>query len=439
MPSAPEQVHVIRRDRLSDPSAIAERFDLSQRLRELSSIDFDSLQFALAVPRGLMPHPTAPIGDRAIALLTWAGNPSGCGLQQVSEILDRSAWNPSNTSAPPGDVADKATPPLPVPSGHPELLLVSRLESAAIPGNRQEDVISAIDCVLTSDALHLQTRLELLLKRAVLYQQIGRLGAASRALSLYRRTANGPVDTRYHICRGKLISQSNHDPAAFREYVERLQSKRTRAAAGGGPDLAPLYWRLAVLTAPRDRVEAARYLDHHEASVASDGHQRAHSAQCQALAHLATWDQTGRLAAAARRSSENLLHEAFTSYARLDTFHHRDKCIGSNLALLAMLSYTRDRPRRFYAALLSARALFELRGVAPRHEAMAEISRILRHSNPEEYDLLFGRSLSNFISDHSSGALIRELQLDLSSWISQQDSSVDTALALYQQFTTPFL
>lgn len=63
-----------------------ERLELIQTLSELPLSQIGQLEFALAVPRGVMPGVAAPVGERAKALLDWADGPTGPGLEVVVAI-----------------------------------------------------------------------------------------------------------------------------------------------------------------------------------------------------------------------------------------------------------------------------------------------------------------------------------------------------------------
>lgn len=63
-----------------------ERLKLIQQLSELPLTQLGQIEFALAVPKGIMPGMAAPVGERARALLEWAEGPTGVGLDVVCEV-----------------------------------------------------------------------------------------------------------------------------------------------------------------------------------------------------------------------------------------------------------------------------------------------------------------------------------------------------------------
>jgi len=66
-----------------------ERLKLIQQLSELPLTQFGHIEFALNVPKGIMPGVAAPVGDRARALLDWAEGPTGVGLDAVCEVAQQ--------------------------------------------------------------------------------------------------------------------------------------------------------------------------------------------------------------------------------------------------------------------------------------------------------------------------------------------------------------
>ena len=68
-------------------SYIAQRFALFQKLSDLPGAQLDQILFTLEVPHGIVPSQQSPPGERIKAFLDWAKGPSGCGLNQVKEIL----------------------------------------------------------------------------------------------------------------------------------------------------------------------------------------------------------------------------------------------------------------------------------------------------------------------------------------------------------------
>ncbi|MFQ4138339.1 AAA family ATPase, partial [Nodosilinea sp. PGN35] len=63
--------------------ASIDRTKLLKTLTALPQQQFSQVEFALKPPNGMMPGITAPLGDRALALLNWAESPTGPGLAPV--------------------------------------------------------------------------------------------------------------------------------------------------------------------------------------------------------------------------------------------------------------------------------------------------------------------------------------------------------------------
>jgi Tetratricopeptide repeat/NB-ARC domain len=53
----------------------------------LSLVQFNAAAFALQPPAGSMPPPSASLGDRVFALLSWAEGTGGCGLERLQEVF----------------------------------------------------------------------------------------------------------------------------------------------------------------------------------------------------------------------------------------------------------------------------------------------------------------------------------------------------------------
>lgn len=65
-----------------------DRPSLRKQLNELPPQQLNDLIFDLKPPRGIIPPPSAPQGDRAIALLEWAEGTGGVGLEAVQTSLE---------------------------------------------------------------------------------------------------------------------------------------------------------------------------------------------------------------------------------------------------------------------------------------------------------------------------------------------------------------
>lgn len=64
-----------------------QRVALITYINALVQFDFESLVFALDVPKSVLPSNSAPQGHRSSALLAWVESPTGCGIVQLIEIL----------------------------------------------------------------------------------------------------------------------------------------------------------------------------------------------------------------------------------------------------------------------------------------------------------------------------------------------------------------
>ncbi|MEO1070552.1 MAG: NB-ARC domain-containing protein, partial [Cyanobacteria bacterium J06638_6] len=72
--------------------------DRAQLFTTLSALvpgDFEKVLFALELPSGLVPGPTAPQANRVAALLEWAASPTGPGIAEIQTQLDQLSTLPS--------------------------------------------------------------------------------------------------------------------------------------------------------------------------------------------------------------------------------------------------------------------------------------------------------------------------------------------------------
>ncbi|NEQ42231.1 MAG: hypothetical protein F6K00_01200 [Leptolyngbya sp. SIOISBB] len=63
--------------------------NLIQTLYALVPQQFNMLIFVLNPPTGIIPPMSAPVGDRASALLAWAEGSEGCGLLELQYSLNK--------------------------------------------------------------------------------------------------------------------------------------------------------------------------------------------------------------------------------------------------------------------------------------------------------------------------------------------------------------
>jgi hypothetical protein len=69
------------------PMPPTDRLGLIKALNGLPLVHFNALVFELKPPDGLMPPPLASQGDRVFALLSWAEETGGCGLERLQEVF----------------------------------------------------------------------------------------------------------------------------------------------------------------------------------------------------------------------------------------------------------------------------------------------------------------------------------------------------------------
>lgn len=64
------------------------KLELLEILERMTPTQFNRLIFTLEIPHHFLPSPDTTQTDRAIALLSWADSPTGCGLAQVEQALE---------------------------------------------------------------------------------------------------------------------------------------------------------------------------------------------------------------------------------------------------------------------------------------------------------------------------------------------------------------
>ena len=71
------------------PTALSkkQRLTLFKMLSELPLSQFLSIEMALNPPSSAMPGLDAPLGERTHALFQWLEGPTGCGLNELIELL----------------------------------------------------------------------------------------------------------------------------------------------------------------------------------------------------------------------------------------------------------------------------------------------------------------------------------------------------------------
>jgi len=67
--------------------SISSRLTLFQTLSALPAPQFEQLRFTLKPPPGVVPESVAAQGNRVSALLSWVEGATGCGLEQLGEVL----------------------------------------------------------------------------------------------------------------------------------------------------------------------------------------------------------------------------------------------------------------------------------------------------------------------------------------------------------------
>lgn len=261
----------------------------------------------------------------------------------------------------------------------------------------------------------LESAPEVLLLRSALYQQSGHLKAAVADLRDAVRIGGREIARRPSVAvlQGKILSQGSADPHRLTRWLARRTGADGHATAKLTDDhLASLYWRLGIIWLHSDVRLADRYLRAHAHSARARSYQIANNSQCFAVEMLAHVVKGGGIKTLA--GARDLLASAYALYRDEHSFSFRDKCIVSNL----ILSGVADRLARRYASgarrIMYARWLMRRMGVHVRHEAVAEIVRVLRVLDPEAHAMLTVADAPGWIASHHDAPVLREAYMDAS-------------------------
>lgn len=65
-----------------------ERLRLIKMLLALPQPQFEQIVFSLNTPSEILPGSSAPQGERAFSLLVWSEGPTGCGIEELQNVLN---------------------------------------------------------------------------------------------------------------------------------------------------------------------------------------------------------------------------------------------------------------------------------------------------------------------------------------------------------------
>lgn len=280
--------------------------------------------------------------------------------------------------------------------------------------NQYENAIELLDLYKSDKTLDRDTKSYLLLKEAILFQQNGDLLSAQNTLKAYELLAGSNRSVEYYICKGKLVSQLSKNPDRLSHYISSVERKDIFKNLDNRQALSSLYWRSNVLWQMYDRKKSGLYLSAHKDLVELGSYQIPHNFQLIGFSKIIdvsvnyfkpTAKQLG--------ASIDMLVHSFNEYRKIKNFQWLDKCIISNLLMLALVDNLGNRTLSYYRKLFFVRKLFALHNITPNDEAISEIFYVVKKMYPESYQVIFTRDISRFIQTHALSNILRELYVEV--------------------------
>lgn len=307
-------------------------------------------------------------------------------------------------------------PPVPfiVQGPQPFSPFIERAVFIAQKTNQYESTIELIDLFKTDKTLTREAKSYLLLKEAILFQQNGDLSRAQNTLKAYELLAGSERSVEYYICKGKLLSQITKNPDKLTRYIDTIRKKDIFRNVDNRQALSSLYWRSSVLWQMYDRRKSEFYLSIHRDLVEIGSYQIPHNFQLIGLSKTIdlSGDSTKPNGSDLSKSIDALVH-SFNEYNNIENFQWLDKCVISNLLMLALVDHLGKRPLSYYRKLFFVRKLFALHNITPNDEAISEIFFVIKKMFPEAYQVIFTRDIARFIQTHTLGDILRELYLEV--------------------------
>lgn len=292
--------------------------------------------------------------------------------------------------------------------------LVNKSIAQASKENYQT-TIELIDVYVSNDLLREEERSNLLLEQAILFQQNGDAIQACKTLNLYESLSIKNFNTKYYLCKGKLLSQVNKSPHKLSLYLEFIEQKDIFQKPENKKLLSSLYWRASVLWQMEDIPQSNIFLAKHRDLTEIGNYQDAHNYSVNGLLNIAnTAKQKSNFSKMSYiDKSLDMLVQSVDKYAEIENFKWLNKCIVSNLLMLALVDYFLKSPIKFYRKIFYARKLFIMFKIGYKDEAIAEIIAVIKGEVPEVYEILFCKNILSFMQKHPLSSVIKEIYLDV--------------------------
>jgi len=315
----------------------------------------------------------------------------------------------------------------------------SRIERSIAEASKSnyQRTIELIDICAGENSLDEETRSSFILKQAILFQQNGDVHNAYEALELYKNSTQQQYNTEYYICKGKLISQDSSDPDRLSEYLDLVEQKDLFRNTDSKKELSSLYWRASVLWYTQDMQKSDFYLSTHRGFIETGSYQNAHNHQLIGLSSIISLAQEGISNKYLINKSFDALIQSFGEYIEIENFRWLNKCVASNLLMMALIDYLAKLPIRFYKKIFYVRKLFSLYEIEHNDEAISEIISVIKKVFPEIFEILFTKNISIVIRKHALSEVLREIYLEVEyEFVDTTSSQTVDTVALYKRLVS---
>lgn len=274
--------------------------------------------------------------------------------------------------------------------------------------------IELIDVCATDYLLDEETRSQLILKQAILLQENGDKINAVKALNTYKNLTKQDLKIEYYLCKAKLISQVTNDPNRLSSYLGCLQKSPIFKTTSGKQKLVSLYWRTSVLWQTKDFQRSDLYLSMHRNLANIGTYQNAHNHNLigfSSIIKLAN-EQTAPNKKLADQAY-NMLIQSFSEYVAIRNFRWLNKCVISNLLMIALFDYLKKSWIKAYKKVFYVRKFFYLYKIDSNDEAISEILSVVRKAFPEIFEILFSTNIMTIIKNHAFCDFLKEIYLEV--------------------------
>jgi len=302
-----------------------------------------------------------------------------------------------------GERCEKTISNLPVRSGF-ELFLNDTVERSVKQG-----FVSILDDLyfLAGDVSRLErysvSKADVLLVQALVSQKFGSLDLALPLLDKFDWASEYDIDSlqfqNYLGCKAKILTQQNVNPEGLGDYYKL-----------GGSDLKKsLLWRESLMRLPAERSKSLSLLSHHEEVAGDSFYQQAHQYWCKSFCTYFIHEASNESEIFMYLDDlHSQLFNSFLLYRKAPGFYYKEKCLGSNIILLALLQRSKGNFTKYYELLFYVRDLYRRMRVKPFHEAMPELLVLFSLISADIQQIVFEEDIWRFVRGHKKAHLIRD-------------------------------